>query len=831
MTDASEVPAGLSSASAAAGLAEHGPNTVPEQAPETIAHRLLRQFQSPLIYILLCALAVDGVVWLVGETRETPVESIAIAVILALNAALGVIQEWRAEAALARLRELAGPRIWTVRDGRLTRIETAGIVPGDVVRVEVGDRIPADAEVASAENLAVDESIMTGESLPMDRVTGETVLAGTLAVRGKAYLRVTATGADSGMGRLAGMVAGMRAEPTPLERRLTAFGGRVARYVLAVAALIVAAGLATEGVASAGQVLVFAVALAVAAVPEGLPAVLTVTLALGVERMARRKAVVRRLSAVEALGSVTVIATDKTGTITMNRMEVHDLDAVDRDGALDAMVLANEAELDSAAGDPLDVGLLSFASRTGHACRATRGEFRRTSARPFDSTAKFARVTGEWRGGLTSFVKGAPEVLLERCTLGAPERAAWRRRIEAHAADGYRLLALARGTGECETELVWLGVVLLWDPPRPEVAQAVADAQAAGVRVLMITGDHPATARAIAGRVGIDAAVVRTGADIDQMDAEALRAATRDTGVFARVTPTHKLRIVEALLADAEVVAMTGDGVNDAPALKRADVGIAMGRRGSDVSREVADLVLLDDNFATIVAAVEEGRGIYANVRKFVRFLFSTNLSELLLVTLGAATAFALDLRSADGSLLLPLTAAQLLWINLATDGAPALALGLDRNPDVMGQPPRSRAAPLLDRASVRFILVTGGSQALLALALLGVTPALLGASLDEARTAAFLFFAFGQLVFTYPARRTSVVAAPNRTLHAVVAGTAALEGVALTFPGLRHAFHVVLPSPAVTTLVVAAIALAWSIGTWTALRIWPPHSTAPRLR
>ena len=814
-------PAGLSSATAAARLAEVGPNTVSGEAAEPVWHRLLRQFQSPLIYVLLFALAVDAAIWLTSDGHGTPVETVAIAVILLLNAGLGVTQEWRAEAALARLRELAAPRVWTFRDGRLVRLESSELVPGDVVRIEAGDRIPADAAIARAASLAVDESIMTGESLPIDKTTTDTVLAGTLAVRGTALLEITATGAASAMGRLAGMVAGMRTEPTPLERRLDVFGRRVAHVVLALAALIVVVGLAVEGVAHAGPVLFFAVALAVAAVPEGLPAVLTVTLALGVERMARRRAVVRRLAAVEALGSVTVVATDKTGTITANQMEVRDLDADDRAIALDAMVLANDAELDCTAGDPLDVGLLAFAAGCGHAADAVRGGFRRTSARPFDSDVKFARVTGEWRGAATSFVKGAPEVMLARCTLSREDRAAWTARIEAHAADGMRLLALAYGPGEREHDLTWLGVVLLWDPPRPEVADAVARARAAGVRVVMITGDHPATARAIAAAVGIDAAVTRTGADLDAMDDDALRAGTRETGVYARVTPAHKLRIVEALVADGEVVAMTGDGVNDAPALKRADVGIAMGQRGSDVSREVADLVLLDDDFATIVAAIEEGRGIYANVRKFVRFLFCTNLSELLVVTLGAAGAFAFGIRGTDGLLLLPLTAAQLLWINLATDSAPALALGLDRNPGVMGQPPRSRSAPLLDRPSIQFIVTTGIAQALVALALLGLLPVVLGESRDAARTATFLFLAFGQPLFAYPARRTSVVPARNGVLLGVVVAMALLQAAALAFPALRQAFHVVLPSAPGLVAVVVAIGLAWAVSEGAARRIW----------
>jgi Ca2+-transporting ATPase len=418
-----------------------------------------------------------------------------------------------------------------------------------------------------------------------------------------------------------------------------------------------------------------------------------------------------------------------------------------------------------------------------------------------------------------SYLKGAPEVLLARCTLADAERAAWAARFEAHAAEGYRLLALAWGEGDAEQDLTWLGVVLLWDPPRAEVPDAVRSARAAGIRVLMITGDHPATARTVARLVGIDDAVVVTGEECERLDADAMRRAVRDATVFARVTPEHKLRIVEGLKAGGEIVAMTGDGVNDAPALKRADVGIAMGRRGSDVSREVADLVLLDDNFATIVAAIEEGRSIYENIQKFIRFLFSTNLSEVLVVALGAAAAFLLDLRDPAGALLVPLTAAQLLWINLVTDGAPALALGLDHNPGVMQRPPRDPSAPLLDRPSLEFVLASGAAKALCALALLGLLPRLLAEPLPATRSAAFLFMAIGQLVFAYPARRTDIVPPSNRALHWAVGSSALAQLVVVWTPGLREAFDVVTPSPGAWLAVLGAVLAAWAAAEAAALR------------
>ena len=517
-------------------------------------------------------------------------------------------------------------------------------------------------------------------------------------------------------------------------------------------------------------------------------------MALGVERMARRKAVVRRLSAVEALGSVTVIATDKTGTLTENRMEVQELLSPDPEKALLAMVLCNDADLATGAGDPLELGLLRYASRFLDVERVRR-EHPRLSERPFDSAWKFMRVTTP----LGSFLKGAPEALIPRLALPQEEQARLFEEAGAHAAKGFRVLALAFGEGEREEGLRFLGFVLLLDPPRPEVPEAVARVLKAGVRVVMVTGDHPATALAIARRVGMPAEVVATGEELEALSDEELL----KVDVFARVRPEQKLRIVEALQKAGEVVAMTGDGVNDAPALKRADVGVAMGQRGSDVSREVADLVLLDDNFATIVAAIEEGRSIYENIQKFLRFLFSTNLSEVLVVALGMVLAALLGLRDEAGHLLLPLTAVQILWINLVTDGLPALALSLDRNPGVLDRPPRPKESPLLDGPSLRFVLLTGALKAGLALGLLGFLPGAVG--LEAAQSATFHFMAIGQLFFAYAARHTDLRPLANPYLHGAV-GLSALAQVALGV-GLPGALEAV-PLPLGVWLLVFGMAL-----------------------
>ena len=803
---------GLTAEEAQKRLEEYGPNALPEKPGEPFFLKFLRQFQSPLIYILLFALVVDLGLWVAEGAEGVPLESLAILAILLLNATLGALQEKRSEEALKRLKALAEPFAWVLRDGEFKRIPAREIVPGDVVRLEAGDRIPADGVLLEASGVLVDESVLTGESVPVEKGVGEEVYAGTLLVRGRALLEVTRTGLKSAMGRIAGLLLEMEEEKTPLERRLTAFGHRVARWVLLLALALVLLGFLAEG--PSFRVVLFAVALAVAAVPEGLPAVLTLTLALGVERMARRQAVVRRLSAVEALGSVTLIATDKTGTLTQNRMEVQELIAWDRERALLAMVLCNDADLATGAGDPLELGLLRYAARYVDVERARR-ENPRLSERPFDSAWKFMRVTTP-KG---SFLKGAPEALIPRLALREEEKARLLAEAEAHAAKGFRVLALAHGEGEREEGLEFLGFVLLLDPPRPEVPEAVRKVLKAGVRVVMVTGDHPATALAIARRVGIPAEVVATGEEIGELSEEELL----EVDVFARVRPEDKLRIVEAFQKAGEVVAMTGDGVNDAPALKRADVGVAMGKRGSDVSREVADLVLLDDNFATIVAAMEEGRNIYENIQKFIRFLFSTNLSEVLVVGLGLVLAVFLGLRDAQGHLLLPLTAAQILWINLITDGLPALALALDRNPGVLDRPPRPKDSPLLDPPSWRFVLLTGSVKAGMALALLALLPFWLG--LEAAQSATFHFMAIGQLFFAYAARHTHLHPLPNPYLHGAVALGILLQVLVGTLaPGLLEAQPL---GPGVWLLILLMALLAWGMAEAVDRVVWRKEGRA----
>jgi Ca2+-transporting ATPase len=430
---------------------------------------------------------------------------------------------------------------------------------------------------------------------------------------------------------------------------------------------------------------------------------------------------------------------------------------------------------------------------------------------PFDSSHKFMRVTVEEHGQLVSYLKGAPEVLLKRSLLSDAERESWEEKAKGYACEGFRVLALAWRKGDGETELSFIGLALLWDPPRREVPEAIRQARDAGVRVVMVTGDHPATALAVANEVGIPPGRVVTGLDLETLSSAELRHAVNEANIFARVTPEDKLRLVEALKANGEIVAVTGDGVNDAPALKRSDVGVAMGLRGSDVSREVADVVLLDDNFATIVAAIEEGRNVYENIQKFIRFLFSANLALTLIVVMGALGSLFLGLRDAAGGLLLPLTAIQLLWINLITNGPPALALGLDRNEELMRQPPRDPRSPLLDGASLRFVVIAGSASALIGGLLLVMLPRF-GYAIEASRTLLFLYATISQLVLAYSARRIVTLPHTNIALLLVVFLCLAVQLLTVFIPGLRLVLGLEEVEPLALVWLTVAVFVSWGV-------------------
>jgi len=708
---------GLRADVAAARLREHGPNALAEARRRSPARMFLGQFADFMILVLIGAAVVAG---LVGEPQDT----VAILVIVVLNAVIGAVQEYRAERAVAALRRLAAPEACVVRDGGRLTLPARELVPGDLVLLEAGNVVPADLRLLESADLQTDESALTGESHPVakdpavledgDLPVGDRrnlLFRGTHVTRGRGTGVVVATGMATELGRIAGLLGQEKGVRTPLQERMTRFGRHLALAVLAICAVVFAAGLLQ------GQpvVLMFltAVSLAVAAIPEALPAVVTVSLALGARLLGRHNALVRRLPAVETLGSVTYICADKTGTLTQNRMTVEAaVTGEERRPALPergagapwdalgrALALCNDVvEQDGhPVGDPTEVALHVAARDAGFEKAALERERPRVAELPFDSERKRMTTLHRTPDGVIAYAKGAPEVLLPLCprVLGAdgepqPLDPSGPLARAAQLADaGYRVLAVAQRRladlpeplAEAESELTLLGLVALIDPPRPEAATAVADCRSAGITPVMITGDHPGTARAIAQRLGIagEGDDVITGPELAGLGDDALDRRVAGIRIYARVSPEQKIRIVRALQARGEFVAMTGDGVNDAPALKRAGIGVAMGLKGTEVAREAADMVLLDDNFATIVRAVREGRRIFDNIRKFIRYTMTSNSGEIW--TLFLAPFLGLPV---------PLLPIHILWINLVTDGLPGLALSAEpAEAGVMRRAPR----------------------------------------------------------------------------------------------------------------------------------------------
>ena len=730
--------------------------------------KFLAQFADPLVYLLLAAVVVSLVAWVLEGGKEAPFDAIVIAAIVVANAVLGYVQEARAEQAVAALQRMAAATAGVVRDGREVRIPAYDVVPGDVLLLAEGDAVAADGRLVEAASLTVAEASLTGESEPVlkdvapiaepvdlgDQVN--MVFSGTAVARGRGRAIVTATGMATETGNIARLLSRTGEQRTPLQREVDRIGRMLGIAVIAIALVVVGAILLTADIRTATDlvtVLLIGVSLAVAAVPEGLPAVLSVVLALGVQRMARRRAIVKKLSSVETLGSASVICSDKTGTLTKSEMTIQkivtgsgevevtgsgyrpegelfaDGRLLDDPALLDEVrvvltagslsndaVLRQEGDAWTIQGDPTEAAFLVAEAKVEGLAEGRRSRFERVGEVPFTSERKLmSTLQSDSEGdlGLAVVTKGAPDVLLDRCTeerfrgevrpLTDVRRSEILATVERLADLALRTLAVAYRrlpAGEkpsqdesIERELIYLGLVGIIDPPRPEARAAIADAQAAGLRVLMITGDHPHTAARIATDLGIAPARPRvfTGGELEALDDEARAAAVRDVSVYARVAPEHKLRIVDALHADGQIVAMTGDGVNDAPALKAADIGVAMGVAGTDVAKEAADMILADDNFATIVTAIREGRGIFANIRKFLRFLLSSNIGEVFTMFFGVVLAGVLGLEDTGQTIAAPLLATQILWINLLTDGAPALALGMDPPPDdVMERPPRA---------------------------------------------------------------------------------------------------------------------------------------------
>ncbi|HET8539289.1 MAG TPA: cation-translocating P-type ATPase [Anaeromyxobacter sp.] len=847
-------PSGLSSEEAARRLARHGPNVVAAAPPARALSILADQFRNVLVLVLLVAIALSA-------SLGHGVETVVIAVIVVFAVGLGFVQEFRAERAMEALRRMTAPGATVLRDGGEVRVPARDVVPGDVLVLGAGDRVAADARLLEAVELHADEAPLTGESVPVhkridalppgplpagDRT--DLVFSGTSLTHGRGRAVVVATGAATEFGQIARLLATVEAARTPLQQNLDRVGKALARAAVVVVAVIVALGLARG--APLVEMLVFGIALAVAVVPEALPAVVTISLALGVQRLVRRNALVRRLAAAETLGSTSVICSDKTGTLTRDEMTVRAVHAAGRTfavggagyepqgefrlagapvpppravrDALAAAALASDARLARSEegawrvrGDPTEGALVVAAAKAGLAKDDLDVRCPRIAEVPFTSERK--RMTTLHRDGdrTVACVKGAPEVLLPACArvLGDDgERAldaVERDRLLAVAADmaagALRVLAVARkevaAVEGAERDLTLLGLVGMIDPPRPEAKDAVARCAAAGIRPVMITGDHPSTARAVAAEVGIlRAGRVVTGAELARTsDAELAREAEA-IEVYARVSPADKLRIVGALQALGHVVAMTGDGVNDAPALKKADVGIAMGLTGTDVAREAAAMTLTDDQFASIVAAVEEGRAIFANIKKFLTYLLSSNVGEIALMA-GASLA----------GLPLPLSAVQILYVNLATDGLPALALAVDPpDDDLMARPPRSPRVGIFTRPVVALMLASGLWSGLANLALFAWA---LGSGRDraEATTMTFLAVVLVQFVnaLEFRSDRRSVLHRPfaNRWLDLAICWEVGLLLLVVYLPPLQAAFGT-FALPARDWAVVVGVAL-----------------------
>ena len=717
---------GLSPQEAQARLDKYGPNQLAGAPKKPLWARFLDQMRDPMILVLLAAAALS----LASSGGEDWVEAVIILVIVAVNACISISQEDSAEKALEALQKMSAPLAKVVRGGEQVRLETAFLVPGDVIVLEAGDLVPADARILECANLKADESAMTGESVPVDKqadavlpegtVLGDRsnmVISSTVITNGRALCVVTATGMDTEVGRIAGMLMGEEDTSTPLQRKLAEISKTLSFVCLAVCAVMFGVGMLYHRPLL--EMLMAAVSLAVAAIPEGLPAIVTIVLALGVQRMVKHNAIVKKLPAVETLGCAGVICSDKTGTLTQNRMTVKQVwtpgDRHRRE-ALTIGALCNDTVLSPSGkttGDPTETAFVDAALAGGLDKNILEQEMPRVFELPFDSERKLMSTVHPLPGQPGRYrvmVKGAPDVLLSRCThilagAAVPLTAALGRDVEAAnasmAEQALRVLACGykdieslpepSGSAQLETGLTFVGLVGMIDPPRLEVRDAVAQCYAAGIRPVMITGDHKLTAVAIARELDIfrpgDLAI--TGEDLDFMPQELLEQDVDKFAVYARVSPEHKMRIVKAWQKKGMVVAMTGDGVNDAPALKVADIGCAMGVTGTDVAKGAADMILTDDNFATIVKAVEQGRGIYSNIKKAIHYLLSCNIGEI--VTLFLATLFNFHQP--------PLVAVQLLWLNLVTDSLPALALGMEPvEPSVMEEKPRSASEPLFTR-------------------------------------------------------------------------------------------------------------------------------------
>ncbi len=862
--------------------------------------RFLAQFVDPLVGLLLVAVAISVAAWLLDGAAGVPVEAIVILLILLANAVLGFVQENKAEDAVAALADMTAPSATVQRDGRLTSIDATELVPGDVLVLVEGDTVAADARLVEATSLRIQESALTGESasvtksvdqVPADVALGDRtcmVFKGTAVVSGVGRALVTSTGMRTEMGRIATMLDETEQEPSPLDREIERVSRMLGIAVIGIAVVVVATMILVNGVSTPRElldVLLLGVSLAVAAVPEGLPAILSVVLAIGVRKLAEHNAVMKHLHSVETLGSASVIASDKTGTLTRNEMTLTEIVTasgraslsgtgydpqgsaevtggdVARDEArrlLTGGIRANNAQLERQGdqwqiqGDPTEAAFLVAQHKLDGVAERV-GSYRREGEVPFSSERKMMSVLDRSAADERSiFSKGAPDVLLERCTAvqvgdeAQPLTETWRKRllqvVEELSARGHRTLAVAwreadpDGDGfddSAEWDLTYLGVVGIVDPPREEAKDALAEARRAGIRTMMITGDHPTTAARIADDLGmVEGRPARaiTGGELDELDEQGLRAIAREVSVYARVAPEHKLKLVDALQAEGHIVAMTGDGVNDAPALKSADIGVAMGIAGTEVTKQAATMILGDDNYATIVGAIRQGRVIYDNIKKFLRYLLSSNMGEVATIFFGVVLAGWLGLRDpADpAASVVPLLAVQILWVNLVTDSGPALAMGVDPEiDDVMARRPRRADERIIDRSMWGRILFIGLVMGAVTLAVFdaclpGGTFTLLADrvpvanQLVVARTTAFTTLVFAQLFNALNSRSDRGSAFHklflNRWLWASFAVVVVAQILVVEVPSLQASFATASLDASQWALAVGAAALVLAV-------------------
>jgi Ca2+-transporting ATPase len=789
---------GLSSNEAARRLEDYGPNEITEKKAISKIKIFISQFNSFIVYILIAAVLISMVI---GEY----VDSVVILIILILNAVLGFVQEYRAEKSIAALKKLASLKATVVRDGKEKEIEAEGIVPGDIIILETGGKVPADARLVEVVNLQTHEAALTGESLPIKKemkvytkkmVLGDQknmVFSGTIVTAGRGKAVVTATGMNTQIGKIAGMMHEMKEELTPLQKKLQTFGKWLGILIIIICAFVFVVGIVREyltvGVLQlefVNMMFLVAIALAVAAIPEGLPAVVTISLGIGTQRMIKRNALIRTLPSVETLGSVTVICTDKTGTLTKNEMTVRkvytngkivevigsgyktkgkfildgrpfnprEVELLLRIGALN-----NNARLraNSIIGDPTEVALIVSAAKAGLVKENLEEKYPRIGEISFDSQRKRMSTIHRIGKETVMYTKGAPEVIVGLCnriyengevrTITEEDKKRILKVNEDFANEALRVLAFAYKnviTGTSEKNLVFVGLQGMIDPPRTEVKEAVVKCKKAGIKVVMITGDFEITAKAIAREIGLEGKSI-TGNDLDKVTS--LDDIVDDVSIYARVNPEHKMKIIAALKKKGHIVAMTGDGVNDAPALKQADIGIAMGIKGTDVAKEASDMILTDDNFASIVNAVEEGRGIYDNIKKFINYLLSSNFGEVLVLFVAMLIGF----RDPSGSIAIPLIAVQILWMNLITDGFPALALGVDTaSPRIMDRKPRKTNENIITLNMGLNILIIG---ILICSATLFLFDKYIVLDLEEARTVAFTTLVILQIVRVHMVR------------------------------------------------------------------------------